>query len=92
MGAGEPITNDAWQCQLKPLTPTDFPSNVTFTTAEWAQLTSAFPSGVCDYSKPGIDRQPTAPWRTYENAQGAAIYGGTPLGAPPVSIPFAPGG
>ena len=92
LGAGEPITNDIWACQRKPLTPADFagPTPVAFTPAELAELQKAFPTGVCDWSKPGIDQQPTVPWQTYQNAQGQAIYGGTPLGPPPVSIPFGP--
>jgi hypothetical protein len=88
LGAGEPITNDTWQCQLKPLSPADFPTTVSFTPGESSQLKSAFPTGVCDYSKPGVDQQPTVPWLTYQGPQGRAIYGGRPLGPAPVSIPF----
>lgn len=92
LGAGEPITNDIWACQLKPLTPADFagPTTVTFTSAEWAELQKAFPAGVCDWSKPGIDQQPAEPWQTYQNAQGQPIYGGRPLGPAPVSISSVP--
>jgi hypothetical protein len=83
--AGEPLTNDVMQCQLKPLAPSDFP--VTFTSAEWAGLEAAFPTGICDYSKPGVDQQPTIPWQTYQTASGAVIDGGRPMGQPPQSTP-----
>jgi hypothetical protein len=88
LGAGEPIVNDYWECQLKPLTRQHFPSTVSFTQAEWAQLKAAFPTGVCDYSKPAVDRQQTVPWLTYQNAHGGEIRGGTPLGPAPQSISF----
>ena len=44
--------------------------------------------GVCDFSKPGVDQQPTIPWLTYQNARGQVIYGGRPLGKPPASREF----
>jgi hypothetical protein len=56
MVAGEPLTNDVLKCQLKPITSSDY--TVTFTTAQMAQLQSIFPSGVCDYSKPGVNQVP----------------------------------
>jgi hypothetical protein len=88
LGAGEPIVNDFWNCQLKPLRRQDFPSTVTFTQAEWAQLKAAFPTGVCDFSKPAVDRQRTVPWLTYQDAHGGEVRGGTPLGPAPQSISF----
>jgi len=54
LAASEPMTDDVMKCQLKPLRRDDYP--VTFTDAEWAQLQNAFPGGVCDYSKPGVDQ------------------------------------
>jgi hypothetical protein len=61
---------------------------VGFTDAQWAELQKAFPSGVCDYSKPGVSQRPTVGWLTYQTASGKVIYGGRPLGLPPVSKPF----
>jgi Tannase-like family of unknown function (DUF6351) len=81
--AGEPISTDQNKCQLKPLLRTDY--SVQFTDAQWAQLQSVFPHGVCDWSKPGIDQQHTIAWQTYLNARGGVIYGGRRLGAPPTS-------
>ncbi len=85
--AGDPLTTDANKCQLQPLSQSDYPG-VTFTNAQWAQLQQTFPNGVCDYSKPGVDQQPTIPWLTYQNAKGRVIYGGRPLGNPPGSREF----
>jgi hypothetical protein len=58
--------------------------------AQWQELQQAFPSGACDYSKPGVGQGPTATWMTYQDANGNVIYGGRPLGRPPVSVPFGP--
>ena len=59
-----------------------------FTDAQWSALQKIFPSGVCDFSKPGVDQQRTIPWQTYQDARGKVIYGGRPLGAPPRSTPI----
>jgi hypothetical protein len=82
--AGEAITTDNQECQLKPLTQSAY-YPVTFTAEQWARLQSAFPTGVCDFSKPGVSQQNTVPWRTYQSdaAGGAVIYGGKPLGRAP---------
>ncbi len=85
--AGDPITTDANKCQLQPLRRTDYPG-ITFTDAQWTELQKTFPTGVCDYSKPGVDQQPTIPWLTYQNAKGHVIYGGKSMGKPPTSREF----
>jgi hypothetical protein len=97
MVAGDAITTDANKCQLKPLNRSDYrlkvgPTSVPilFTDTEWAQLQSLFPSGVCDFSKPGVAQQGTIPWQTYQDAQGNVIYGGAPLGSAPTSHPISP--
>jgi Tannase-like family of unknown function (DUF6351) len=71
------------KCQLKPLRPDDYP--VTFTDAQWTALEQAFPSGVCDYSKPGVDQHGATAWLTYQDKHGNVIYGGKPMGKPPRS-------
>jgi hypothetical protein len=86
MGAGAPVADDVYQCRLKPLARADFPTTVSFTSTQWAQLQSAFPTGVCDYSKPGVGAQPTVPWLTHQDAQGNVIDGGQPRGPAPVSV------
>ena len=81
--AGEPITTDQNQCQLVPLNRSSY--DVTFTGAEWAALQKVFPTGVCDYSKPGVSQQGTVPWLTYFTTHGDVVYGGRPMGPAPVS-------
>jgi hypothetical protein len=54
--AGEGLAEDVMKCQLVPI---DFSSyGVTFTAAQQARLQATFPSGVCDYSRPGVEQQP----------------------------------
>ncbi len=81
--AGESIATDNNKCQLKPLRRTDYLPAVTFSDADWASLQSAFPTGVCDWGKPGVDQRPTLPWRTYQDAAGKVVYRGASLGAAP---------
>ena len=78
MVAGEPFTGDVLKCELKPLDRSDYP--VQFTDAQWAQLQQLFSAGVCDYSKPGVDQQPTMAWMSYADGPG-----GKPLGPAPTS-------
>ena len=54
-----------------------------FTAAQWAQLRATFPSGVCDWTKPGVAQGETTPWLTYQDSAGHVVYGGRPLGAAP---------
>jgi hypothetical protein len=82
MVAGESIATDVQRCQLKPLRQADY-YPITFTDQEWAALQQAFPTGVCDWSKRGVDQQPTIPWMTYQSAGGSVVYGGRPLGGAP---------
>jgi hypothetical protein len=84
--AGDAITTDDNKCVLKPLSRAGY--DVQFTSAQWALLQARFPTGVCDYSRPGVDQQPTVPWLTYQDARGRVIYGGRPLAPPPRSQPF----
>jgi hypothetical protein len=85
--AGDAISTDTNKCQLKPLRPADYPG-ITFTSTQWTELQKTFPTGVCDYSKPGVGQGPAIPWLTYQNASGHVIYGGTPMGKPPASREF----
>ena len=52
-----------------------------FTEEQQAALKEAFPTGVCDYSKPGKGFQAAVPWLTYQDAAGNVVYGGKPMGA-----------
>lgn len=87
MVAGDPITTDANKCRLQPLRRTT--DGVGFTGAQWAQLQQIFPAGVCDYTQPGVDQQPTIAWQTYQTPAGRVIPGGRPMPPAPVSVAFA---
>jgi len=64
--AGQPLAQYALKCTLTPINWNTYP--VTFTPAEQAELESAFPDGVCDYSKPGPQEQPpVGTWLNYSN-------------------------
>jgi hypothetical protein len=78
IAAGGPLSNDLLKCALKPLRPTDYTAS--FTPAQWNRLQAAFPHGVCDYRKPGVERVPSVAWQTYAHGPG-----GQPLGPAPVS-------
>jgi hypothetical protein len=80
--AGMPMTTDILQCHLKPLRRDDY-APIQFSDAQWAQLQKLFPTGVCDYSKPGVGQQPTVAWQTYQTDGGGHVWGGRPLGPAP---------
>jgi hypothetical protein len=54
--AGAPLTNDVMKCQLKPINFADY--KAPFSEAQKARLQAIFPSGVCDFSKPGLNQVP----------------------------------
>jgi hypothetical protein len=81
MGAGDSPASDIMKCRLKPLVRSDYAA-IQFTDAQWTALSAAFPSGVCDWSKPGVAQQQTLAWQSYD------VPGGEPLGAAPASVPF----
>jgi hypothetical protein len=78
VAAGEPTTSDIMKCQLKPPRRLDY--QAAFSDAEWAALQKVFPTGVCDFSRPGVDQVAPEPWQTF-----AAGPGGRPLGPAPIS-------
>jgi hypothetical protein len=93
-GGGDPLvgfTDDRLDCQTVPLESYDYAGQTfaqTFSAAEQATLKAVYPTGVCDYSKPGKGFQAATTWLTYQDAQGKVVYGGRPLGAEPVSSPL----
>ena len=54
--AGMPLANNVAKCQLKPIDLADY--GMPFTPAEIERLHRIFPSGVCDYRKPGVEQRP----------------------------------
>ncbi len=80
--AGMPVADDTIECRLKPLRREDYlPVQLTF--EQWAALREVFPTGVCDYTRPGVDSQGAIPWLTY-----ASVRGGVPMGPAPTSRPL----
>lgn len=80
LAAGEPLAMPALKCGLRPLNFRDYP--VTFTAAEQAELRQAFPTGVCDYNRPGVGVQaPIASWLSY-GSNPDAVTGPIPLPPP----------
>lgn len=77
--AGDAITTDTNKCVLAPLEGTANYGPIPFTDAQWARLQKVFPNGVCDFSQPGQFSGPTVAWQTYQDAEGAVIYGGEPM-------------
>lgn len=55
MVAGGPLASDIIKCQLKPIDSADY--KVTLSAAERARLAGIFASGVCDWTKPGVEQQ-----------------------------------
>lgn len=62
--AGAALAADIIKCRLKPVTAADY--KVAFSVEETKRLKTAFPRGVCDWSKPGVEQQPmTGTWQTF---------------------------
>jgi len=62
--AGEPRTDDVLKCALKPVSLTDYVHPLT--TQELQRLKAVFPTGVCDYSRPGIGQKIVpATWQNF---------------------------
>jgi hypothetical protein len=87
--------DDTLDCRTMPLEDVDYAGRSyteVFTEEEQAALQATFPDGVCDYSQPGHGFQAAVTWLTYQDADGEVIYGGEPMGDPPVSVPYGPEG
>lgn len=64
IAAGAPLADDVLKCQLKPIDWGDY--RVSFSSEEKAQLERIFPSGVCDWSRPGVGQVPmTGTWHSF---------------------------
>src|SRR5204863_3169047 len=61
--AGGPLAANILKCQLKPIDVADY--RVAFTPAEMTRLKSIFSSGVCDWSKPGVNQVPVVTWASF---------------------------
>jgi len=64
MVAGEPLANNVLKCHLKSINAHDYKVNLT--DGEMSQLRTIFPSGVCDFSVPGVSQVPTrGTWQSF---------------------------
>ncbi len=82
--AGGPLAENIFKCQLKPLSFADPDyTGIIFSANQQSRLQAVFPTGVCDWTQPGIGQVPVTPWTTF-----AAGPGGQPLGPPPISSPL----
>lgn len=52
IAAGAPLTDDVLKCTLKPLDASDYAERLTAPQME--RLKALFPTGVCDYARPGV--------------------------------------
>ncbi|MCW2777865.1 MAG: N-acetylmuramoyl-L-alanine amidase [Frankiales bacterium] len=82
------FTDDRLDCQTMPIEDFVYAGKrfaEVFDAAQQATLKKTFPTGVCDYSKPGKGFQEAVTWQRYQDATGAVVYGGVPMGAAPRS-------
>lgn len=63
LNAGMPIGGTMLKCELKGVDRKDYP--VALSDTQIAALKTAFPSGVCDFTKKGVAVRPPDTWRTY---------------------------
>jgi hypothetical protein len=84
MVAGEGVRTDTNKCRLKRLLRTDY-YPIEFTADQWTRLKKTFPSGVCNWSRLGVNQRGAIPWLTYQDGNGHVVYGGKSLGKPPRS-------
>jgi hypothetical protein len=62
--AGAPVAADIVKCRLKRLNPADYA--VAFSAEQWTRLSGIFPSGTCDWSRPGVLQQPIrGTWQSF---------------------------
>ena len=80
--AGGPLAENVFKCQLKPLDFND-PAygGVTFNLDQQARLLATFPTGVCDWSKPGVSQVPEDGWTTFKDGPGGKPLGDAPRSA-----------
>jgi hypothetical protein len=82
------FADDRLDCQTMPIENFVYAGQAfsqVFSAPQQAALKAVFPTGVCDYSKPGNGFQPAVRWLTYQDASGKVVYGGVPMGDPPSS-------
>jgi hypothetical protein len=56
--AGASVASDIIKCQIRAISLADYPATPTAT--QVSRLQNIFPTGVCDWTKPGVEQQPLA--------------------------------
>ncbi|MDR5834162.1 DUF6351 family protein [Caballeronia sp. LZ034LL] len=79
--ARQSVAMDVNKCGRKSLNRSDNYGPIPFSDQQWAQMQAIFPSGICDFSQPGVDQTGTVPWMTYQNQDESVIYGGQAMPA-----------
>ena len=70
--AGGTLDANVLKCRLKPVDMADYA--VSFTPAEAARLQAAFASGVCDWTKPGVNQVPVVTWSSFGPAPERRVF------------------
>jgi hypothetical protein len=74
--AGGPRAENILKCQLKPIDAAEYGARLN--AAQIARLQAVFPSGVCDWSKPGVGQQAAVSPLTFRNGPGGEVLGAAP--------------
>jgi hypothetical protein len=62
--AGGPLTDDVLKCSLKPISTGDYAQSLS--AEQFRRLRDVFPTGVCDYTRPGVGQERTqGVWHHY---------------------------
>jgi Tannase-like family of unknown function (DUF6351) len=73
LAAGAPIADDILKCALKPINARDYVRTVTGD--QIRRLQEIFPTGVCDFTKPGVGQEVTrVVWRQYNSLGSESVY------------------
>jgi hypothetical protein len=70
--AGGTLAANIMKCTLKPVVASDY--RVTFTVPELARLNTIFPTGVCDFTKPGVNQVALVPNGSFGPSQTNLVF------------------
>lgn len=69
--AGDPVSADRLKCQLMPVQRGDYAS---LSDAQFAQLQSIFPTGVCNFAKLGVGQTSVVQWPSFGPAPENLVF------------------
>jgi len=76
--AGGPVAENILKCQLRPIARADYGGADALTPEQFARLQTAFPDGVCDFTKPGVGQVPAQGPLTFAEGPGGKVLGDPP--------------